>query len=156
VRVVLQLVVLRTGGVGVVGDLVVVEDDDPRVPLVGRLLVGVGLVERVPHAVVLEADRLDGRLVVADADQRSRPVPVTRPRDAPLGRVVAVLVDVVPEVQHRVEVVPGGQPAVGGEEAARVVAAGHEGQPQRVPHARLVWRRLSAAHGDVAPLLRKR
>ncbi len=51
--------------------------------------VGVGLVERVPAAVVRQADHLDGGVVVAHADQAVRPVAVL---------TVAVLVDVVAEV----------------------------------------------------------
>ncbi|MDP9779227.1 hypothetical protein J2S58_002850 [Nakamurella flavida] len=151
VRVVLGFVVLRAGRVGVVGDLVVVEDDDPGVPTVRGLGVGIGLVERVAHAVVGQRDHLGLGLVVADADEAGRAVPVAGAGDPGLARVVAVLVHVVAEVQDRIEVVPGGQAPVGGEEAAGVVAAGHEGQPECVGHPRLVRRGLRPSHRRGGP-----
>lgn len=107
----------------------------------GGLRVGVGLVQRVAQPVAGEVDGLGGRLAVADADERGGAVAVV---------AVAVLVDVVADVEHEVEVVAGGDGAVGGEEAARVVAAGDERHPQRVGLARDVAGGLGAT--DVAEL----
>ena len=130
VGVVLLLVVLRTGGVGVVGDLVVVEDHDPRVARRARPA------GRGRSCRARAASGTPARVSISVAGLRGR----ARRRAAAPGRsrssAVAVLVEVVAEVQDQVEVVAGGQAAVGGEEAAREVAARDEGQPQGVGRAR--------------------
>src|SRR3954447_1624206 len=93
------------------------------------------------QAVAEQVDGLGGRLAVADADESGRAVSVG---------AVAVLVDVVADVQDEVEVVPVGDGAVGGEEAAGVVAAADERHPEGVRLARDVAGGLRAA--DVAEL----
>ncbi len=106
----------------VVGDLVVVPGDDPGELGVRVLEVGVGLVLRVPLPVVGEADHLAGRDV--------------RP-DVLVGLAVAVLagrvlVEVVTEVQDRVQVVAGRDAAVGAEPAGLPVGAGDDPEPEVV------------------------
>ena len=110
----------------------------------GELEVRVGLVQRVPQPVALEVDRLRGRDAVALADEVRGSVAV---------RAVAVLVDVVADVQHEVQVVALPQRPVGGEVAAGVVAARDEREPQRVRVAGLVGCGLRPA--DDARLARR-
>ena len=131
-------VVLRTGVPRVVGDLVVVEDRDPRVPGVGGLQIGVSLVQGVPQPVSAQVGRLGGRHAIAHAGQAGRSVAV---------RAVAVLVDVVADVQDQVEVLASSDAAVGTEVATGVVAAGDQRQPQGMDDALLVRRGLGAAGG---------
>ena len=111
-------VVLGAARPRVVGDLVVVPDGDDRRGRVQGLQVRVGLVTGVPDAVVGEGDDLVGRRV--------------RPYDLVAGAVLAgaVLVDVVAEVQPRVQVAARGQMAVGGEVAALPVGAGDHAEAQ--------------------------
>ena len=106
----------------VVGDLVVVPGDDPRVLRVGVLQVRVGLVLRVPLPVVRQRDHLVGGLVLAD-------VLVVRAVAVLAG---AVLVEVVAQVHHRVQVVARGQTAVGAEPAGLEVGAGDHAEAQVV------------------------
>ena len=129
-------VVLRAGGPGVVGHLMVVEDRDPGVHLVRQRRVGVGLVQRMPQPVAAQVDGLGLRYVVALADQALGTVPVG---------AVAVLVDVVADMKHEVEVVAASNAAVRREVPARVVAAGHQCQPKGVHLAGLVRGGLGAS-----------
>ena len=114
------LVVLGAAPPLVVGDLVVVPGDDPGELRVRVLEVGVGLVLRVALPVVGEGHHLPRRVV--------------RP-DVHLALAVAVLpggvlVEVVAEVQHRVQVVAGGQAAVGAEPAGLPVGAGDDAEAE--------------------------
>ena len=116
----LDLVVLGAVGVGVVGDLVVIPDAHEGMEAVDLLQVGVRLVLGVAGPVVGERGRL---LVRTRRPIEPRPVPVA---------AVRVLVEVVAEVQHRVQVVPLGDPPVDVEPAERQVGAGDEGEPDVV------------------------
>ena len=116
----LDLVVLGAVGVGVVRDLVVVPDTHEGVEPVHLLEVGIRLVLRVPGPVVREGGDLLVRL--------------GRPPEPGAVAVVAVrvLVEVVPEVEDGVEVVPLRDPPVHVEVAERQVGAGDERQPDMV------------------------
>ncbi len=113
-------VVLRAVLPLVVGDLVVVPRDDPGVLRVQVLQVGVALVLGVPLPVVGQRHHLVGRLVLADVDV--------------VGAVAvlagAVLVEVVAEVEHRVQVVALGEAAIGGEPPGLEVGTGDDTEPQ--------------------------
>ncbi len=111
--------VLRATRPRVVRSLVVVPDHDPRHFCVQRLQVRVGLVLRVPDAVVGETHDLVSGLVRPDA-------PATGDGELP-GRV---LVQIVAEVHHGVEIVACGEVAVGGEEAAFPVGARDDTEAQ--------------------------
>ena len=102
-----RLVLVRAVRPAPVRDLVVVPRDDERHGGVQRLEVGVGLVLRMPAAIVVQAHDLVRRIVPADVLVE---VAV---------RVLAglVLVQVVPEVDHRVEVAALGKVPVGAEPA---------------------------------------
>ena len=113
-------VVLRPAAPGVVGALVVVPGDDEREACGQVGQVGVALVLRVPAPVVGEADDLPGGYVPAYVDVALAQAVLT-------GRV---LVQVVAEVQHRVQVVAGGEVPVGAEPTGLQVGAGHHAQPQ--------------------------
>jgi hypothetical protein len=115
----------------VVGDLVIVPRDDPRVRGVGRLQIRVGLVERIAQAIVVERHRL-GPAVLAHAREARR-----------------VLVDVVAEKDDQVEVVAE-HPPVGAEVAELPVLARGEGHAQAVE--RRVRRRGRARPADGAHL----
>ena len=119
---VLHLVVLGAVGPGVVGDLVVVPDADERVEAVDLLEVGIGLVLGVADPVVGQG----GDLLVGPY----------RPRRGEAGSVavgaVRVLVEVVAEVEHRVQVVPLRDPPVDVEVAEGQVRAGDEREPHVV------------------------
>ena len=137
----LDLVVLGAVGVGVVRDLVVVPDAHEGMEAVDLLQVGVRLVLGVPGPVVGERG---GLLVRTRRAIEPGPVPVA---------AVGVLVEVVAEVQHRVQVVPLGDPPVDVEVAERQVGAGDEGEPDvvgtpgqgpRPAHRRLLAERLEA------------
>jgi hypothetical protein len=108
---------------------VVVEDGDPRVLPVRVREIRIGLVQCVPEPVAAQVDGLGDRLGVALSDQRGRAVAVG---------AVAVLVDVIPDVQDEVEVVAVAECPVGTEVAAGVVAARHQRQAQRVDLVRFV------------------
>ena len=100
----------------VVLDLVVVPDREQRVGGAERAQVGVGVVERVLVAVLRQ--RLDlGVAVGAGLVLAHRLV------------VVVLLVDVVAEADHEVQVVLVRQRGVGGVVAGLVVLAGEEGDP---------------------------
>jgi len=125
-------VVLRAVLPGVVGHLVVVEDGDPRVSAVRECQIRVGLVQRVPQPVPGQVDGLGGGDAVPLADQLGRAVAVS---------AVAVLVHVSrPHAARSRRFVAFGERPVRGEVTARVVAARHQGEPQRV-HAVAVVRR---------------
>jgi hypothetical protein len=127
-----RLVVLRPVAPGVVGHLVVVDGDHPRTALVEGGQVGIGLVAGVPAAVVLEGHDLVGRIVEAAVG-------------APVA-TVAVLVEVVAEVEDGVEVVAPREVAVGGEEPALEVAARDQAEAEAVD--RLAGRGGGAAAAD--------
>jgi hypothetical protein len=84
---------------------------------VQRLQVGVGLVLAVPDPVVGERHRLVGRLVRADHVA------------AAANAACRVLVDVVAEVHHQVEIAAGGEQPVGAEVAGLPVGARHDCRP---------------------------
>ena len=86
----------------------------------GVLEVGVGLVLRVPLPVVGERDHLVGGLVRPDVD-------VVLAVAVLAG---AVLVEVVAEVEHGVQVVARGEAAVGAEPAGLPVGAGDDAEAQ--------------------------
>ena len=116
------LVVLGAGAVGVVGGLVVVPGDDERGRGVQRLEVVVALVLRVPLPVVGQRDDLVRRHVPAHV--------LVVVAGAVLAR--GVLVEVVAEVDHRVEVVAPREVPVGGEVPGLQVRAGHHAEAQVV------------------------
>ena len=116
----LRLVVLRALAPLVVGDLVVVPGHDERVLRVQVLQVGVALVLRVPLPVVGQRDHLARRLVLADVDLV----------EAVAVLAGGVLVEVVAEVDHRVEVVALGQVPVGREPAGLQVGARDDAEPE--------------------------
>ena len=97
----------------VVADLVVVPGDDPGGEGVGALEGGIGFIEPVAGAVVVELDDL-GAVVAADAVGGGR-----------------AFVNVVAEMDDEIEVLAR-EVVVGGEEAGLVVLAGGEGETQAV------------------------
>ncbi len=111
------VVVLRALEPGVVGRLVVVPRADERDGAVQGLQVRVGLVERVPTAVVRERHDLVRRVGLAHDD-------VLLAHGVLAG---AVLVDVVAEVQDDVDLLLR-EVAVGAEVAGLVVGAGHDAE----------------------------
>ena len=116
----LDLVVLGAVRVGVVRDLVVVPDAYEGVEAMDLLEVGIRLVLRVPGPVVREGGDLLVRL--------GHP-----PEPGPVAVVaVRVLVEVIPEVEDGVEIVPLGDPPVHVEVPEGQVGAGDEGQPDMV------------------------
>ncbi len=115
----------------VVGDLVVVPRDDPRVLRVQVLQVRVGLVLRVPAAVVGDRHHLARRVVGPD-------VLVALPHPV-LTR--GVLVEVVAEVEHGVEVVAPREVAVRREPAGLQVGARDDAEPE------VAGRRAAARRG---------
>ena len=117
---VLDLVVLGAVGVGVVRDLVVVPDAHEGMEAMHLLEVGVRLVLRVPGAVIGES-----------RDLLVRPRRVPKRRSVPVA-AVRVFVEVVPEVEHRVQVVPLRDPPVDVEVAERQVGTGDEREPDVV------------------------
>ena len=112
-----DLVVLGAVRVGVVRDLVVVPDAHEGVEPMDLLEIGIRLVLRVPGPVVREGGDL---LVRLRHPPEPRPVAVV---------AVRVLVEVVPEVEDGVKVVPLGDPPVHVEVPEGQVGAGDEGQP---------------------------
>ena len=95
----------------VVADLMVVPGDDPRGDGVGALEGGVGFVEGVAGAVIVELDDL-GAVVAAHAVGGGR-----------------AFINVVAEMDDEIEVLAG-EVVVGGEEAGFVVLAGGEGEAE--------------------------
>ena len=111
-------VVLGAALPGVVGGFVVVPGHDERGRSVQGLQVAVGLVLGVAAAVVRQLGHLEGRIVRADHHVAR----LVLPR--------GVLVEVVAQVKHGVEVSAGGEVAVGGEVAGLPVGAGHDAELQ--------------------------
>ena len=115
-RVVAERRIVAFGAVfpGVVADFVIVPDPDHRVLAMQFLQVLVGAVLRVALAVVGERDDFAWRLV----------------RPHAIG--LAVLVNVVAEVHHGLQVAALGHAAIGVKIAGDVIRAGDEGQPQAI------------------------
>ena len=112
-RALVRLVVLGPARPGVVGHLVVVPRADPRHVRVQRLQVRVGAVLRQPDPVVGQGDDLVGRLVRADGPGLAHVL------------AAAVLVDVVAQLDDRVQVPAGLEVAVAGEEPGLPVGTRH-------------------------------
>ena len=112
----------RQAGV-VVLHLVVVPDHDERKLRVHGLQIGVELVERVPQPIGAQVDGLS--------------LEALRRRNAAPGRAdpIAVLVGVVAEVEHQIEIVLQHVP-IGGVVAARPVLAGREREAELTRRAR--------------------
>ncbi len=130
-------VVHGAAGPGVVRELVVVPDGDHRMRGVQGPQVGVGLVDAVPGAVVGERDDLVGGGVL--------PYDLARGGEA-AGRV---LVEVVAEVQHRVQVAAGRQVPVRGEVARLPVGAGDDAEADAAGLRVVGGGGAGAAHGGV-------
>ena len=93
--------VLGSASPRVVGDLVVVPNVDERVELVQSPQIRVGLVERVSRPILLEHDDLFRRIKPVCARSRDEAKRRGRCRES----VPVVFVDVIAEVDHRVQVV---------------------------------------------------
>ncbi len=148
-----RLVLVRSMCPAAVGDLVVVPRGDERHRSVQRLEVAVGLVLRVPAAVVAQADDLARRVVPAHV------------LVAVAVRVLAglVLIQVVAEVDHGVEVSPLGEVPVRVEPARLPVGARHDPEPQPLRRAarrgcrpRSPRARHGVDVGEAEPVVRRR
>jgi hypothetical protein len=125
-----RLVILGAAAPTVVGRFVVVPYRDPRVLAVQFLQVRIAAIEGVAEAIVGQRQQLVARAELIDArlgDGLSDAVAADRePRRLVAGRTV--LVDVIAEVQHRVEVIAARCFAIDVEETLGMVRAGEEGQ----------------------------
>jgi hypothetical protein len=108
--------VLGTVAPGVVRDFVIVPHRDPRVLAVRLLQIGIALVLRVALAIVGNRDDLAVRIRVAT---QLGPVAIDG---------VGVLVQIVAEMQHRIEIGAPGDPIVDVEIAVGKIRAGDDGQ----------------------------
>ena len=118
------LMIRRPAGPRIIGDVVVVSHDDEGMLAVRGLQIGVLAVLRVAGAVVLERQDL--------AIGRRQPSRRARIALGP-ARIVsaAVLVEIVAQMDHRIQVAPFGDPPIDVEEPERKVGAGRQRQPDR-------------------------
>ncbi len=138
--VLIGVVILCPIAPGIIGDLVVVPDGDPRRGGVGRLQVRIGFIKRVALAVIVQRDDL-GRGV----DDPTKPR-----RDFAAIAIDAIFIDVIAQMQHRIERIgAGGDRLIAVEIPERVIRAGAYGEIDRLDGA---LRQGLGAAGDGAGL----